>query len=77
MRFDSLRERLQGPTLLYVIISAKLFQIIVPLYANVRWPVAVAGICNKSRLRVWRAWMPERLVNLSTRYLGARPLEHF
>ena len=57
---------------------SKLFQIVVPLYVNaVHWPLAVLynGICNKSRLRVWRAWMLERLVNLSTRYLGARPLE--
>ena len=53
---------------------SKLFQILVPLYANVRWPEAVLynDICNKSRLRVWRAWMLERLVSLSTRYLGAR-----
>ena len=57
-----------------------LFQILVPLYANVRWPVAVlySGIYNynKSPLRVWRAWVMERLVNLSTRYLGVRPLKH-
>ena len=47
-----------------------LFQLLVPLYVNVHWPVAVlfSGMCNKSRLRVWRAWMLERLVNLSTRY---------
>ena len=47
---------------------SKLFQILVPLYrdANVRWPEAVLynGINNKSRLRVWRAWMFERLVSL-------------
>ena len=57
---------------------SKLFQILVPLYANVRWLEAVLynGICNKSRLRVWRAWMLERLVSLSTRCLGARPLNH-
>ena len=47
---------------------SKLFQTLVPLYANVRWPEAVLynGICNKSRLRVWRAWMLERLVSSST-----------
>ena len=58
---------------------SKLFHILVPLYANVRWPEAVLynGICNKSRLRVWRAWMLERLVSLSTRCLGARALKHF
>ena len=57
---------------------SKLFQILVPLYANVRWPLAVLYnvIYNKSRLRVWRALMLERLVNLSTRCLGARPLKH-
>ena len=36
----SLLERLQGNTLLYISLS-KLFQILVPLYANERWPVAV------------------------------------
>ena len=57
---------------------SKLFLILVPLYANVRWPVAVLynGISNKSRLRVWGTWMLEHLVNLSSRYLGARPLKH-
>ena len=47
---------------------SKLFQILVPLYANVRWLVAVLykGICNKSPLRVWQAWILERLVNLSS-----------
>ena len=41
---------------------SKLFQILVPLYANVRRPEAVLykGMCNKSRLRVLRAWIPER-----------------
>ena len=56
---------------------SKLFQMLVPLNANVRWPVAVLYnvICNKSRLRVWSvALMLERLVNLSTRCLGERPL---
>ena len=45
---------------------SKLFQVLVPLYANVRWPEAVLynGICSKSRLRVWRAWILERLVSL-------------
>ena len=45
---------------------SKLFQILVPLYANVRWLVEVLYnvICNKSRLRLWRALMLERLVNL-------------
>ena len=57
---------------------SKFFQILVPLYANVRRPEAFLynGICNKLRLRVWRAWMLERLVSLSTRCLGARPLKH-
>ena len=57
---------------------SKLFQILVPLYANVRWPEAVLynGICNESRLRVGRAWMLERLVSLSSRCLCARPLKH-
>ena len=45
---------------------SKLFQIQVPLYANVRWPEAVLcnGICSKLRLWVWRAWILERLVSL-------------
>ena len=57
---------------------SKLFQILVPLYTNVRWPVAVLynGISNRSRLRVWGTGMLEHLVNLSSRYLGARPLQH-
>ena len=46
---------------------SKLFQILVPLYANVRWPEAVLG--------AW-AWMLERLVSLPTRCLGARPSKH-
>ena len=56
---------------------SKLFQILVSLYPKVRWLEAVLhnGICNKSCLRVWRAWMLERLVSLSTRCLGARPLQ--
>ena len=57
---------------------SQLFQILVPLYATVCWPIAVlySGICKKLRLRVWQVWMPECLVNLYTRYLGARPLKH-
>ena len=57
---------------------SKLFHVLVPLHANARWPEAVLynGICNISRLRVWRAWMLERLVSLYTRCLGARPLKH-
>lgn len=41
---------------------SKLFQMLIALHANVRRPVAVldSGICNKSRLRVWQAWMLER-----------------
>ena len=56
----------------------KLFQILVPLYANVHWLEAVLynNICNKSRFGVWRAWMLERLVSLSTRCLGATALKH-
>ena len=58
---------------------SKSFQIQVPLYVNFRRPEAVLynGICNKSCLRVWRAWMLERLVSLSIRCLGAKPLKHW
>ena len=58
-----LKDCKETPTHCFMSLS-KLFQILVPLYANVRWPEAVLynGICNKSRLRVLRGWILERLI---------------
>ena len=44
---------------------SKLFQILVPLYANVPEAVLYNGICNKSRLRGFASMDPGALRDLS------------